>query len=931
MKSAKQKSSGIPKTPTNHAKWSYLLLVNDPDVSDLPSDYNRFDVDGIQNALASDSDYFAVITHPKEARIPQIGSLQNHTSKAWLCTDFKKTSLLNQVIKGWDEAKERGHLLVFNKKALQHLSDTDFKAENIAELYYLTQKATLETEIVYGKQDIKKSTHWAQAKKIGLSRWFQYFFSKHQTPFKTAFLFVALLGLIFMTSVSQKAGISGDEFVQHEYGKVIASYQLKKIGVHLPIDTNALKGQKMNTLAAAYSEEGANIATLEDPDRLMHLYGSSFDTFCAILIHFLQIEDYMEFRHFWNALLGWLIVVYGALILRRLVKGSWLWATLAFVLLFFTPRIFGEALNNPKDIPFALGYIMSIYYALKLFSSFPSYRSWDLVGLVFGIGLGISIRIGGLLTIAIIGVYMGLKYIESIGFKSFYSLKWKNFSRWILFFLGSAVTAYIIGIYVWPYGWQSPIDNPLKALSAFTDYQVSLRQLFDGVLYDSDQLPSYYLAKYIWITLPVGIILGFFVYLITTVLKRKAFTSEEFLLLFCAIFPIFYIYIKDSSVYGGLRHILFTLPGFIILSTLGLYKLAAYLPKPQWTGSLLALLPAILPASFIVKNQNLSYIYFNETIGGIKGAYGLYELDYYLASLKPSSDYIIENVVKKDPEKKITVVSYGMDQVTYYLRKFPNIKVGFTRFDDRADKPWDYAIFYNAYMDKHRLKNNYYPPIGTIFAPQIDGKAVGCVVKRPNTTDLEGLTALNQESNPEKAISLFKSYLLQDSTSSEVWFHLASSYANLGQLDSALFFAHKSSHVFKENSRAIFLKYQLYMQKNMAKNAVEVMDDYILSRPKDPDGYIMKSQALMVNKEYYRAIESVQKALPFNPFDDRIYKIGAQCYQNLKDQTNTQLWYSAALFKQATNAQEQNNSIQSIQKIYANATGEELDLSKYFK
>jgi tetratricopeptide (TPR) repeat protein len=265
------------------------------------------------------------------------------------------------------------------------------------------------------------------------------------------------------------------------------------------------------------------------------------------------------------------------------------------------------------------------------------------------------------------------------------------------------------------------------------------------------------------------------------------------------------------------------------------------------------------------------------------------------------------------------------------LRKYPNVKVGFTRFDDRSDKPWDYAVFYNAYMDKHRLQNNYYPPLGTVFAPKIDGKAVGCVVKRISDKDLQGILALNQENNPEKALDLFRQYLALDSTSSEIWFYLASVHANLGNTDSALFYAHKSSHVFKENSRAQFLKYQLFLQGNNYQSAINTMEQYIQSRPKDPDGYIMKGQAQMLKKDFYGAIESVQKALPMNPFDERIFKIGAQAYQNLKDNSNMQLWYSAAILKQATTAQEQNTAIQSIQRIYAEATGEELDLNKYFK
>jgi hypothetical protein len=51
----------------------------------------------------------------------------------------------------------------------------------------------------------------------------------------------------------------------------------------------------------------------------------------------------------------------------------------------------------------------------------------------------------------------------------------------------------------------------------------------------------------------------------------------------------------------------------------------------------------------------------------------------------------------------------------------------------------------------------------------------------------------------------------------------------------------------------------------------------------------------------------------------------------LKDNSNTQLWYKAAMLKQAKTQEEQGQSIQSIRTIYQSATGEELDLEKYFR
>lgn len=931
MKS-KVSTQNVPNATVN-ARIAYIFTDNQSDSGQNDSSYNGLSHHHLQLAQESDAELFVICATSKDAtRIGKQFTLhQQDSPQALVYSDLKNISFLKKAISGNDPAKSKPSAVVLNRSAIERLTTATTSIETLNEVVYLLSKEIISTQLHYGTQEIKQKTSFIDTRKSGFLNFYEYFFGKHKNIAKLAFIFSVIIGMFFITSTSQQAGISGDEFVQHEYGKVIASYHLEKIGIDLPIDTMDLKGQKMNTIAKSYAEKGPEIALLEDPDRLMHLYGSSFDTFCALCIHVFGIEDYMEFRHLINSLFGWLIFLYGALIVRRLTGGSWIWASVAFIVLFFTPRIFGEALNNPKDIPFALGYVMSLYYAMKVFHKFPTYRVWDVIGLAFGIALGISIRIGGLLTIAIIGVYLLLKYIQEIGFKSFIGFKWSNWKSWLLTFTLVSVIAYIIGIYVWPYGWDKPIDNPLKALSAFTDYEVSLRQLFQGVLYDSDNLPPHYLVHYIWITLPVGVLGGLLLYIIGSAIHFRKFTAEEFLLLFSAVFPIFYIWFKDSSVYGGLRHIIFTLPGFIMLAVIGFRKIQEFMPNGNKIAPILALVPTLLPAKFVLQNQNLSYIYFNETIGGIDGAYGNYELDYYLASLKPSSDYLAENVLSTNPNKNFKIVSYGMDQVKYYLRKYPNAQVGFTRFDDRSDKQWDYAVFYNAYMDQYRLKNGYYPPVGTVFRPEVNGKPVGCVVQRRSEKDFQGIQALNKENNPYKAISLLKEHVKTDSTSSESWFYLANAYATLQNLDSAILMAEKSLQVFKENSRALFLLYQVYMNQNSPKKAIEMMDNYIVSRPKDPDGYIMKGQAQLMLKDYYGGIESVQKAIPLNPFDDRIYRIGAQAYQLLNDNTNATLWYSAAMFKQARTQQEQSAAIQNIQRLYLDVTGEELELEKYFR
>ena len=136
--------------------------------------------------------------------------------------------------------------------------------------------------------------------------------------------------------------------------------------------------------------------------------------------------------------------------------------------------------------------------------------------------------------------------------------------------------------------------------------------------------------------------LGWVLNFIIPAWKKTKFDLNYFLVFFAAVFPVLYIFVQKSQVYGGLRHILFTIPFFVISGVIGYYILEQWLKDKAWAKYAVpsvALGLSLLPATFIAKNHPLEYIYFNETVGGTAGAYGQYEMDYYLAGLRPSTEW----------------------------------------------------------------------------------------------------------------------------------------------------------------------------------------------------------------------------------------------------------------------------------------------------
>lgn len=894
---------------------------------------NAIGAQGIQELAQEKYDIYVIAETAYHVKTQQfvavLASVAKSNHKDWYYTAVpgQNKSRLTELFSGMGKAEWHTTFVAFGADAFEKFHSQNITPADAYELVYLAEKTCCHQEIAEGdKKEIQAPSAGAAIQKKLKTSIKYYTGGGIAAIHKYLFLALSTAALIACMLMSKNAGISGDEFTQYEYSKLTANYYEAKLGKSISIDTMGLKGQKMTTLVQKSYSIKEDLATQEDPERLMHLYGASFDTFTTLLIRWFEIQEVMDFRHLINSIFGFLCIFFGALIVRRVTGGSWKYAWITLVLLFFTPRLLGESFNNPKDIPFAAGFVIATYYMLKAFGNLRVIRLSSLIGLALGVALGISIRIGGLLSIAIFVMYAGLEYIQMIGLKEFFGFRWKGFTKILIPVVGVGLASYLLGVFLWPYGWEAPFDNPIKALKSFSNYAGSIRQLFEGKLFDSDMLPSYYLIKYVFITTPIAAVLGMVLNLVIPAWRKSRFSLPIFMVFFSALFPILYIFVMKSQVYGGLRHILFTIPLFVASGVIGYWLIEKWLSAQRWAGVVVpaaALGLTVLPAKFVADNHPLEYIYFNEFVGGTAGAYGLYEMDYYLAGLRPSTEWFLENVARKNPTKRYQILTYGPDQVKYYCRKDTNVRVGFTRYDDRSEKKWDYAIFYNAYLDKERLLGGKYPPVGTVFTPMVDGKPMGLVMKRLSYDDFEANQALNAK-NYRLAIEKFNNYLKVDKNSNEVYFYLSTAYANLNNLDSAIWAAKQSVALYPEFSKSLFALNQYYVNKGDYENALKVMDQYLLSRPKDADAYLIKAQTFMQKGDLTMGLSNVQEAIKISPMDSRCYMLGAQIYQAQKDQMNLSLFSQAVGFFQAKDQTQYSQGAEAIKGIYMSLTGEEL-------
>ena len=138
--------------------------------------------------------------------------------------------------------------------------------------------------------------------------------------------------------------------------------------------------------------------------------------------------------------------------------------------------------------------------------------------------------------------------------------------------LGICVVSYFLAVLVWPYALEGIFSNVFNAFLNMNKFEISIRQNFEGIAQWSDDLPWYYSCKYMLITIPIVVLLGFVLSIVFLYKNRKNWFLYS-VLLFSTIFPLVWITINNSNVYGGWRHLIFVYLPLVVLASLGISTL----------------------------------------------------------------------------------------------------------------------------------------------------------------------------------------------------------------------------------------------------------------------------------------------------------------------------------------------------------------------
>ena len=571
---------------------------------------------------------------------------------------------------------------------------------------------------------------------------------------KYLFISVATLLLIFMLKGGRDAGISGDEYFH--YNQSVSVYNF------------------ISTL-------GKDTSALNTPNTHLKYYGQSFDNMTTILIKWFNIDDIFLFRHLSCSVVGWFTALVTALFAIWLAGyGAGILVILLFAL---SPTFLGHAQNNLKDIPFALSYITAIFFILRLLLNKNKNRKYDALLLTASIAFSISIRSGGLILICYLFLFFVLFYFQK--YQEENRIDIPSVRRKFITTLFISLLALLLSLLLWPYGQIDPLHNIWKSYQVMSQFPTTIRQLFEGKMEWSDLMPWYYLPKYMAITIPLIVFAGLAAF---GILSKKILNRENWLtygfLLFSILFPIVFVIYQKSNLYGSWRHFLFVYPSVILLAAIGFSHLFNYFKNKYIIAVILlcSLVLALHPLKFLIRNHPYYYLYYNQLVGGLEGAYGNYETDYYYHTIREGSEWLTKYLKTNKQDGPVKIATNF--SVSWNFRDLPNIKCFYCQYDERSQVDWDYMIVANSYIPPSQLKNKIWPPPNAIHVIYADKVPVCAVLKRETKTDLQGYEALlgGDSSNASRN---FASALKINAQDELIFYNFATALVREGKIDSA--------------------------------------------------------------------------------------------------------------------------------------------------
>ena len=284
-------------------------------------------------------------------------------------------------------------------------------------------------------------------------------------------------------------------------------------------------------------------------------------------------------------------------------------AIIGLIALALNPVYFGYLHNNMKDIPNAAAFALSLWLFWRLVK-YKNIKSLVLSALAFALAFNIKINS------IFIPVINGLYYLFQTKFKF----------RGIVpayFFL-----APLLALAVWWPFWREPINKLLELPEFYSLNTYNMPVLFFGkILRSGINIPVIYPYAYLLVSTPLSLVFLSIIGLIFSIYSSVRKKYSYLLVLFWFFIPLARYLSPKAGAIDGIRHFMEVLYPLSVFCGIGFYLIfKKFSAKIKITSGIILLL---LLSYDIIKYHPYQTSYFNLAIGGINGAQGKFDLDFW--------------------------------------------------------------------------------------------------------------------------------------------------------------------------------------------------------------------------------------------------------------------------------------------------------------
>ena len=338
---------------------------------------------------------------------------------------------------------------------------------------------------------------------------------------------------------------------------------------------------------------------------------------------------------------------------------------------------------------FMIAFVFLLVYGRKLHNDYTNGNKVSLPHiksvislLIAGVALGLttSIRLLGPFAGILIAVYA----LAVFGKKTLPNL--------IYYFSIAA----IVCLLAWPFLWDSPTFHFFESFQVMKNFPFDGEVRFLGDNSAPQNLPWFYIPFLVSVQMTEPIVILAWVGLVafcSRIWKEKSERPKWLLLLIWLVLPVGLQVTLHSGVYDNFRQFLFILPPMFILAGLGWDTLNKWLKNP--TGRVVLFLLCAGPGvAGCVSLHPYQYIYYNSFVGGVRGAAGNFETDYWLTAYRETTQYLNENA-----PMNANILAWGAG---YNIRDFARKDIAVFDFnlEEEIVEPYEYAIITTRF-DNH--------------------------------------------------------------------------------------------------------------------------------------------------------------------------------------------------------------------------------------